>query len=577
VIAILDDRARVHLTPSGEYMLRFRYLERDARGEFVDPVDLFRRVAWNLADAERVLDPTIETQAHLAWADRFFRAMTRFEFLPNAPTLLAAGRVLQQLHACFVLPVEDSIGGIFEALRLAAIVHSKGGGTGFSFSRVRGRGEAIATGGVSTGVVSFMRLFDHETEIIKQGGTGWGANMGVLRFDHPDIDEFISAKSAGNGLRNFNLSVAVTDAFMRDAESGEPYADALLRRIAAEAWKTGDPGLLFLDRIERDNPTPALGALEATNPCGEAPLLPFEACCLGGLNVAAFVDPVAKTIRWDDLRAAAALAVRMLDNVIEMSRYPVPEIADATRRTRKIGIGIMGFADALIALDIAYDSPEAERLAEDLMCTVRETTQAASAALGAERGSFPAFAESVWARRGAGPMRNATTTSNAPNSTIGAIAGCSPGIEPLFAVGYVKELANGDTLREIHPAFLEMARRRGFDAPHLIDEILGGGSVRHRDDVPDDVKRLFGTAHDIDPQWHIRIQAAFQQHTDLGISKTINMPHDASEEDIRLAFLSAHALGCKGITVYRDRCLERQFLSVRRAEAAVDPQCVVCQ
>ena len=401
-------------------MLRSRYLDGDE-----EPVDLFRRVALNLASAERAFDPGADVEA---WAERFFRLMTDWEFLPNAPTLLGAGRPLQQLHACFVLPVEDSIESIFSALRMAAIVHSNGGGTGFSFGALRGRGAPIATGGVSTGAVSFMRLFDAETEVVKRGGTGWGANMGVLPARHPDIREFVCAKD-GSALRNFNLSVAVDDAWMRSADPS-----GLLDLIASRAWATGDPGLLFLDRIERDNPVPALGRLEATNPCGEAPLRPFEACCLGGLNVARFVAARADrglpsapeaAIDWPRFREAAALALRMMDDVIEMSRYPLPQVADATRRTRKVGIGVMGFADLLVALGIPYGSPESEALARRLMREIRDATRAASIELGAERGSFPAFEQSL-AARDVATLRNATTTSNAPNSTIGAIAGCSP-------------------------------------------------------------------------------------------------------------------------------------------------------
>ena len=559
----------MRLGPNAEYMLRFRYLERGADGEFVEPVELFRRVALNLAQAE---DDDVEE-----WADRFFRLMTELEFLPNAPTLLAAGRPLQQLHACFVLPIGDSIDEIFETLRMAAIVHSNGGGTGFSFSPLRGRGASIATGGSSTGVVSFLRLFDAETEVIKQGGTGWGANMGVLRVDHPDVREFAAAKSSGGGLRNFNLSVAVDDAFMERAAAGDPVADELLDFLSEQAWRSGDPGLLFADRIERDNPVPALGPLEATNPCGEAPLLPFEACCLGGLNVARFVDAEAREVDWPRLRSAAALGLRLMDNVIEMSRYPLPQIERATRATRKIGIGVMGFADLLIALGVPYDSEPAERLAERLMRELRDATFSASAALGEERGSFPAFAQSVWPGRGVKALRNATTTSNAPNSTIGVIAGCSPGIEPLFALGYTRHLASGDTLEELHPAFLATARERGFLSDSLLDHVGEYGGVRDRPDVPEDVRSVFATAHDVPPDWHVRVQAAFQHATDLGISKTINLPEHAEPGDVRAAWTLAWELGCKGVTVFRDGCLGRQFMAVDGGgERSSADQCEVC-
>lgn len=557
----------LELGPNSEYMLRFRYL---APGE--EPVDLFRRVARNLAQAERRFDPSADVGA---WTDRYFRLMTDWEFLPNAPTLLGAGRPLQQLHACFVLPVEDSIEGIFDALRMAAVVHSSGGGTGFSFSRLRPRGAPIATGGESTGVVSFMRLFDAETEVIKHGGTGWGANMGVLRVDHADVREFATAKSGGDALRNFNLSVAVGDSFMARALDGsDAEADALLDLFAAEAWRGGDPGLLFADRIERDNPVPALGPLEATNPCGEAPLLPFEACCLGGLNVASFAGPGAE-VDWARLRDAAALGLRMMDNVIEASRYPLPQIAEATLRTRKIGIGVMGFADLLIELGIPYDSPAGESLARRLMAEIRDATHAASRELGEERGSFPAFDRSVWPDRGVSALRNATTTSNAPNSTIGVVAGCSPGIEPLFALGYTKHLASGDTLEELNPAFAAVARERGFASEELLTHVRTHGSVSGRPDVPADVQRVFATAHDIAPDWHVRVQGAFQESTDLGISKTINLPGGASPADVRDAYALAWDLGCKGVTVFRDGSLERQFIAAGHATADGEA-CEVC-
>ena len=538
------------LGPNAEYMLRFRYL---AQGE--EPAELFERVATNLAAVER--------DDRDGWAARFHDLMTSWQFLPNAPTLLGAGRPLQQLHACFVLPVEDSIDGIFDALRMSALVHSNGGGTGFSFSALRGRGEPIATGGVSTGVVSFMRLFDAETEVIKEGGTGWGANMGVLSASHPDVREFAMAKSGGDALRNFNLSVLVDDAFMEAALGDPPSEESeLLWLFASEAWAGGDPGLLFGTRIERDNPVPALGRLEATNPCGEAPLLPFEACCLGGLNVARFAR--GGDVDWERLREAASLALRMMDNVIEASRYPLPQIAAATRRTRKVGIGVMGFADLLIDLGIPYDSDDSEALARRLMREIRAATRAASESLAQERGSFPALPA------GAAPTRNATTTSNAPNSTIGVIAGCSPGIEPLFALSYTKHLASGDTLEELSPAFVRVAREREFASDSVMSHVRAHGSVHGCSDVPADVQRVFATAHDIAPEWHVRVQAAFQESTDLGISKTINLPADATPTDVREAYELAWRLGCKGVTVFRDGSLERQFA------ATGDGDCEVC-
>jgi ribonucleoside-diphosphate reductase alpha chain len=588
----LDDQTfQPELTESARYLLRFRYLARGDDGSFEEPVDLFRRVAWNLAEAERAFCPDLAETAIAEWAERFFSVMADFRFLPNAPTLLGAGRPLQQLFACFVLPVEDSVGGIFETLRMAALVHSRGGGTGFSFSRLRPRGAPIATGGHATGPVSFMRVFDAATETIKAGGTGWGANMGVLACDHPDVREFIGAKRDRGALRNFNISVGVTDAFIEACRAGRDWplvdpstgrvaesvpARELLALLAEAAWATGDPGVVFLDRIEAGNPTPELGRIESTNPCGEAPLLPFEACCLGGLNVARFADE-GTGVQWAALREAAALALRMMDNVIEASRFPLPEIRAATRRTRKIGIGVMGFADLLIRLGVPYDSEAAVELAGDLMRAVQEGTRAASEGLAAERGAFPAFPGSRWARCGDPPRRNATTTSNAPNSTIGVIAGCSPGIEPLFAVGLERRLANGDRLAELHPLFVEMAKARGLASEALFARVRAAGALGDLPEIPADLRRVFVTAREVAPRWHVRVQAAFQAHTELGVSKTINLPHDATPQDVADVFLLAHDLGCKGITCYRDRCQETQFLVAGRdAGAGSEASCPTC-
>lgn len=590
--AIDDPDFRVDLSALGRYMLEFRYLRSRPDGSSETPEDLFRRVARNLGEAERAFDDDLTDDGVAAWSARFFDAMVDHRYLPNAPTLLGAGTELQQLHACFVLPVGDSIHAVFDTVRMAAEVHAKGGGTGFSFSALRPRGAAIATGGASTGPVPLLRVFDVETEVLKAGGTGWGANMGVLRCDHPDVAEFVAAK-AGGGLRNFNLSVGVTGDFMACVRGGRPFAlrdpvtrevvaeiDAsqLFRQICTEAWRTGDPGLLFLDVVARDDPVPSLGPIEATNPCGEAPLLPFEACCLGGINVARFVDRAAPSgIDWSALDDTAALAVRMMDNAIEASRYPLPEIGDATRRTRKVGIGVMGFADLLIEMDIPYGSDDAVALAGALMRRISDATREASAELALERGSFPAFEQSVWHDVGFASMRNATTTSNAPNSTIGPIAGCSAGIEPLFAVGYERVLANGDRNRELHDAFVRVATERGFASDELFTQVRAEGSVQHIDAVPADVKRVFVTAHDVDPHWHVRIQAAFQAHTDLGVSKTVNLPNHATVDDVAELFLLAHELGCKGTTVFRDGCDNAQFL-VAGPAAAGDPDgtCEVC-
>ncbi|HEY2381078.1 MAG TPA: adenosylcobalamin-dependent ribonucleoside-diphosphate reductase [Terriglobia bacterium] len=572
---ILDERYNPSITDNSMYILRFRYLLKREDGTLETPVEMFRRVAWNIAEAERIFAPDISPEAVLAYAESFFTIMTDFRFLPNAPALLGAGGPLQQLAACYVLPIEDSIESIFETLRMAAIVHSRGSGTGFNLSALRPRGTPIATGGVSTGPVSFMRIFDMETEIIKQGGTGWGANMGMLRCDHPDIQEFVTAKSTGAGLQNFNISVGVTDEFMRLSRTGGTFAlvdpqsgrkagtvnpRELLDRIALEAWKTGDPGLLFLDRIERDNPTPQLGRIEVTNPCGEAPLLPYEGCWLGGINVAAHLDSRKRAVDWESLRQTCSIACRMMDNALEVSSYPLPQLKEATQRTRKLGIGVMGFADMLVQMNIPYGSPESESLARDLMSFIQESLEETSVMLGRERGVFPAYPDSRLAAEGAKGRRNATVTANAPNSTIAAIAGCSSGIEPIFSIAYSKQLRNGDTLNEIHPEFLRMARSLGFYSERLVDRVLNEGSIQSISEVPQAVKDVFLTAHDISAGGHIRIQSAFQDHIELAVAKTINLANHARPEDVKSAFLLAGESGCKGITCFRDGCRDRAFL-----------------
>jgi ribonucleoside-diphosphate reductase alpha chain len=420
-----------------------------------------------------------------------------------------------------------------------------------------------------------MRVFDMETEIVKQGGTGWGANMGVLRCDHPDIHEFVKAKSTGTGLQNFNISVGVTDEFMKlcrtggvfplvDPQSGREAGTVnpreLLDQIALEAWKTGDPGLLFLDRIERDNPTPHLGRIETTNPCGEAPLLPYEGCWLGGINLAAHLDPAKRAVDWESLRETCSIACRMMDNAVEVSSYPLPEAKTATHRTRKLGIGVMGFADMLVQMNTPYGSAESESLARSLMSFIRESLEETSMTLGRERGVFPAFEGSRLAGAGAKGRRNATVTANAPNSTIAAIAGCSSGIEPIFSIAYCKRLRNGDTLNEINPEFLRVARQLGFYSEQLIDRVVSEGSVQSIPEVPQAVKQVFLTAHDIPASDHIRIQSAFQDHIELAVAKTINLANHATPEHVKDAFLLAHESGCKGITCFRDGCRDRAFL-----------------
>jgi len=557
--SVIESHSPVALSNNARHLLELRYLQRFPDGSLETPEEMFHRVAHTLAQADRHYASQSSAASVVAVEDRFHELLTSGAFLPNAPTLLGAGSENGQLFACFVLPVGDSIESIFDTLKTTALVHSNGGGTGFDFSALRGAGAAIRTGGVSSGIVSFLSVFDAETKIIKAGGTGWGANMGVLRCDHPDIDRFVTAKCEPGTLENFNLSVAITEAFMRDVGRGNMRAMGLFDRIADAAWSTGDPGLLFIDRINADNPTPRLGRISATNPCGEAPLLPYEACCLGGINVAYFDDGHGG-FDWVGLKETAQTAVHMLDNAHEISRHPTPRIRSAALATRKIGIGVMGFADLLISHGIPYDSERAAALADELMANISDACRGASARLGEVRGSFPEFAGSTWEEQGFKAMRNACVTSNAPNSTISVIAGCSAGIEPLFSLHHVKQLASGELLEDTCAALTSALVGAGID-PRQLDPLISQTGSLAKADVPQALKSRFRTARDIPPEWHVRIQASFQRHTDLGTSKTINLAHDATRQDVLDVFKSAHELQCKGVTCYRDGSLERQFLS----------------
>ncbi len=558
MVPTLGDNARA--------VLERRYLLRDDRGALMeDPAGLFRRVARSVAEAEAGAE-------RAPWAERFEARLAALEFLPNSPTLMNAGRPHGQLAACFVLPVEDDLGSIFDALKWAAIIHQSGGGTGFSFSRLRPRGDLVrTTHGVASGPVSFIRVYDAATETIKQGGVRRGANMAVLRVDHPDVAEFVEAKR-GPGLQNFNISVAVTDEFMRAAAAGRGFAlrhprsgaaagevDArdLFRRIASAAWESGEPGLVFLDRVQASNPTPDLGAIEAVNPCGEQPLLPFEACTLGSVNLARFGR--AGAVDWDGLAACVRDGVRFLDDVLDVNAWPLPQIAEVSRRNRKVGLGVMGWADLLVELGLPYDAPEALALAGDLMGFVAREAHRESQSLGAARGPFPGWPSSAPARRGEPPRRNATVTTVAPTGTLSVVAGCSSGIEPLFAVAYVRHALGGVDLPEEHPLLGERLRRAG--AGGALEAIRSLGRARGVAGVPEAVQRVFATAHDVAPEDHVRMQAAFQRHVDNGVSKTINLPRGAPVEAVERAFRLAHQLGCKGITVYRDGSREGQVLT----------------
>jgi len=557
------------LSANARRVLEARYLERDAAGRPVEDFEgLCRRVAGAVAQAESVFGGDVARTSEL-----FGAALLRREFLPNSPTLMNAGTPLGQLAACFVLPIDDSLESIFEALKRMAVIHQSGGGTGFSFSRLRPAGDAVKTSpGVASGPVSFLGVFDAATSVIKQGGRRRGANMGVMRVDHPDVFEFVRAKTLEGRISNFNLSVATTDAFWRAALAGQSFdlvnprngkvarsidAAELLAEIARAAWASGDPGVIFLDAVNRANPTPALGSLEATNPCGELPLLANESCTLGSLRLDAFVQGGA--IDWERLDAAVDLGVRFLDDVIEVSRYPFPEIAAATRGNRKIGLGVMGFADLLVALGVAYDEPEAAQVADRVMARIAARAQRASAELAERRGTFPNFARSRLAEEGR-RLRNATVTSIAPTGTLSILADCSGGIEPYFALCFVRHVLDGARLPETNARFEAALRAAGADADEIVARVRRDGRARGVPGVPPAIQRLFPTAADVSPEAHLDVQEAFQKHVDNAVSKTINLPANATPNDVLAIYTSAWRRGLKGVTVFREGCKDAAVL-----------------
>jgi len=573
------------LSENAVTVLKRRYLRKDSQGKVIEtPEKMFRRVAQHIAKAEK--NYGADDERVKAVEETFYDLMTQVIFLPNSPTLMNAGRRLGQLAACFVLPVEDSMEGIFGALRNAAMIHKSGGGTGFSFSRLRPKDSNVGTtGGVASGPVSFMKIFNTATEQVKQGGTRRGANMAILRVDHPDVVEFIHSKSNDRELNNFNISVGVTDAFMEAAAAQKEYdlldprdkqptgrlnAAEVYEALVTQAWKTGDPGIIFLDRMNADNPTPALGEIESTNPCGEQPLLPMEACNLGSVNLAKFVAESASgpVVDYPRLKEAISWSVRFLDNTIDMSRYPLPEITEMVRGNRKIGLGVMGFADMLFQMGIPYNSEEALQAAEEVMHFIQEACHETSETLAQERGVFANWERSIFKDKGL-QRRNATTTTIAPTGTLSIIAGCSSGIEPLFALSFVRTVMDNDKLMEVNPVFEKAARERGFYRPELMDQVARKGSIHEIEEIPEDVRRVFVTAHDVSSEWHIRMQAAFQKHTDNAVSKTVNLPRDATVEDVRKVYDLAYQLRCKGVTIYRDGSKENQVLSFgqRKEEA----------
>jgi len=579
-------RTDLQLTANAQTVLERRYLRKDAAGNPVEtPAQMFRRVAHHIAQAEINYDPQADVES---MEDGFYALMTDLKFLPNSPTLMNAGRRLGQLAACFVLPVEDSMEGIFDTLKNAAIIHKSGGGTGFSFSRLRPKNSMVGTtGGVASGPVSFMKIFNTATEQVKQGGTRRGANMAVMRVDHPDIMEFIFCKQRNEDLNNFNISVGITHSFMKAVENGEAYslidprtkqtvssleAREVYGALVHQAWENGDPGIIFLDRLNQDNPTPALGEVESTNPCGEQPLLPMEACNLGSINLARCVgldnDQVA--LDYEELKRVIHLAVRFLDNTIDMSRYPLEAIETMVKGNRKVGLGVMGFADLLFMLKIAYNSDQALALAEEVMEFVQVQSHQASQDLAAQRGPFPNYHKSIYADANQPPLRNATLTTIAPTGTLSIIADCSSGIEPLFALSFVRNVMDNDKMVEVNACFEAEAKKRGFYSEELMRQIASRGSIRSLDDIPEEVKDIFVTAHDISSEWHIRMQSAFQKCTDNAVSKTVNLPRDARETDVRQVYDLAFQLQCKGVTIYRDGSKEHQVLSTSATASGSD-------
>jgi ribonucleoside-diphosphate reductase alpha chain len=561
------------LTDNSIKVLERRYLKKDADGNATEsPEELLRRVARNIAQADKEYgdDAAVEKAEH-----KFYEMMTNLEFMPNSPTLMNAGRKLQQLSACFVLPVEDNMESIFQAVKDTAMVHKSGGGTGFSFTRLRPKNDMVSTTyGRSSGPVSFMHAFDATTDAVNQGGFRRGANMGVLNIDHPDIIDFITCKTDHSKLTNFNISVALTEKFMLAVERDEDYetvnprshnsveklkAREVFDLMCRKAWEGGDPGIMFLDRINADNPTPHIGRIESTNPCGEQPLLPNEACNLGSINLSKFVT--GGKVDYDRLRETVHNAVHFLDNVINMSNFPLEQIKEMVHSNRKIGLGVMGWADLLVMLGVPYNSEQAIELAQELMGFITFEARKKSEDLAEKRGAFKNFPGSIFDRPGQKPVRNATATTIAPTGTISIISGCSSGIEPLFAVCYVRNVMDNDRLIEVNPYFEQMARDEGFYSDELIEEISRHGTIQEIDGIPDHVKELFVCAHDIAPEWHIRMQAAFQKNTDNAVSKTVNFPADATVEDVKHVYILAYKLGCKGVTIYRDSSREGQVLT----------------
>lgn len=575
----------IELAPNSLKVLERRYLKKDDSGKVMEtPEELFWRVALAIAQIDKlygVKDKEIDELTQ-----KFYSLMSKLEFLPNSPTLMNAGRALGQLSACFVLPIEDSMESIFDAVKNTALIHKSGGGTGFSFSRLRPKDSVVAsTSGVASGPISFMKVINAATEAVKQGGTRRGANMGILRVDHPDILDFITCKDNLRELNNFNISVAVTEDFMVkveqdeyyeliDPRTGKPFekngqilkykASEIFDLIVEHAWRSGEPGVIFLDRVNESNPTPQLGEIESTNPCGEQPLLPYESCNLGSINLSKMVKSEQEeiVIDWEKLEKTIRLSVHFLDNVIDANKYPLPQIEKMTLDNRKIGLGIMGWADMLLQLEIPYDSEDALDLGEKVMDFIHKESHQFSSELAEKRGNFPNWGKSIYYDKKI-PMRNATVTTIAPAGTISIIAGCSSGIEPLYAISYVRTVMDQTRMIEVNPFFEKMSKDSGFYTEELMEKIAQKGSIKEFPEIPEEIKKIYVTAYEVSAEWHVRMQSAFQKYTDNAVSKTINLPNQATIEDVRKAYLMAYRSGCKGITVYRDGSRKEQVLTTR--------------
>ncbi len=610
----IEMQEKLNLSENAIKVLEKRYLKRDKNGECVEtPATMFRRVADSIAKAELEYGKSESDAKKLA--DEFYEMITNRYFMPNSPTLMNAGRELGQLSACFVLPVEDSLEGIFEAIKNTALIHKSGGGTGFSFSRLRAKNSVVkSTMGVSSGPVSFMEVFNAATEAVKQGGTRRGANMGILRVDHPDILEFIDCKNDTSRLNNFNISVALTDKFMDAVKNNTNYdlinphtnevvgqlnAKEVFGKIVDNAWRTGEPGIIFIDKMNADNPTPLLGQIESTNPCGEVPLLPFEACNLGSINLGLMVED--GKINWNKLKEVTRLSIKFLDDVITVNNYPLPKIAEMVQNNRKIGLGVMGWADMLMKLEIPYNSEEGTKLAAQVMEFIDYHSKVEAIELAKLRGSFHNFKGSIYdnqkflqtkyAGKSAGMItdemwaeldseiekygiRNATTTCIAPTGTISMIASASGGIEPLFGLVFMRNVMDGTEMLEVNPIFKAYAEKHGFYTDAIMRQISEDGTIAHVEGIDEKSKNIFATAHDVSPYWHVKMQAAFQLHTDNAVSKTVNFVESATRKDIEDTYVLAYENNLKGITVYRNNC--RQFqpmnLTKKKEEPKVEEQ-----